>query len=382
MRSDLLTDSVLVLACVPLAYYAFALDTVRRFFRASPRTGAVPDRLPAVSVLKPIRGLDHGAFDHFASFCRQDYPEYEILFAVADADDPAVPVIRTLIDRFPERAIRLLIDDTRLGANSKTNKLCRLAREARYDLLIVSDSDITVPAGYLRAVAACFDAPEIGLVTCLYRGASDGSFWSDLEATGIASDFAPGVLVARRVEGIRFALGATMAVRRSALVGIGGFESLVDYCADDFELGRRIAIRGQRIELAPCIVATGCASSSCAGFVRHQLRWAITVRHSRPWGYCGRLIAAQGLPWAVGAAALAPSTSIAAAYLSAYAGLRLFLAWATARGLHDRVTRSRWWLVPLWDAMAFFVSLAALVTNRIEWRGRSFHVKRGKLVVV
>ncbi len=380
MRSDLVTDAVLVWACVPLAYYAFALDTVRRFFGGSRRAGGPPDLLPAVSVLKPVRGLDRGAFEHFASFCRQDYPQYEILFAVADEDDPAIAVIQRLIDRFPDRAIRLLVGGPALGANSKASKLCRLTREARYDLLIVSDSDITVPPGYLRAIAGCFREPEVGLVTCLYRGVSDKTLRSDLETIGIGTDFMPAVLVARRVEGLRFALGATMAVRRSALADIGGFESLVDYCADDFELGRRVALRGHRIELAPCTVATGCASPTNAEFLRHQLRWAVTVRHARPWGSCGRLVAAQGLPWAAAAAALAPSTLMAAAYLSAYGALRLLLARASARGLDDEVVRSRWWLVPVWDALWVAVSLAALVTNHVRWRGRSFQLKRGKLV--
>src|SRR5262245_60614555 len=175
---------------------------------------------------------------------------------------------------------------------------------------------------------------------------------------------------------------APMAVRRRVLDDIGGFESLADYCADDFELGRRIALHGHRIALAPCIVATECGSATFADFLRHQLRWAVTVRHARPWGYCGRLIAAQGLPWAAAAAALAPSVAVAAAYLSAYGVLRLLVAFTAGRALHDRVVRSHWWLVPVWDSIALAVSIAALVTNRVRWRGRSFQLKRGKLVPI
>jgi ceramide glucosyltransferase len=382
VRHDLFTDSVLTLACVPLAYYVFAIDTARRFF-AERSAARGDDPLPPVSVLKPVRGLDRHGFDHFATLCRQDYPEYEILFAVADEDDPAVPVIRRLIDQFPHRPIRLLTGGAVFGANSKTSKLCSLAAAARYDLLVISDSDISVPATYLREVVRPFHDPAVGLVTCLYRGASDRSLQADLEAIGISTDFVPGVLVARRLEGLRFALGATMAVTRAALADIGGFEALVDYCADDYELGRRIAACGRQVVLAPCTVSTGCAAPNVGAFLRHQLRWAVTVRHSRPGGYYGRLIAANGLPWAAAVVAVAQSQWIAAAYLVAYAALRLLLAWTVGvRGLHDPVVRSRWWLLPVWDATAFVISMAALLTNRIEWRGRSFQVRRGKLVAL
>ena len=380
MAHDLLATTVLALACLPFVYYLVAADTARRFFR-SRRASDSPEELPQVSILKPVRGLDRNAFEHFASLCRQDYPDYEILFAVADENDPAIAVIRHLIEHFPHRTIRLVVGVPQIGLNSKVNKLCRLARDARHDLLVVSDSDVSVPPGYLRAVTAPFREPDVGLVTCLYRGESDGSLIADLEAIGISTDFVPGVLVAQRIEGVTFALGATMAVNRSGLAEIGGFEALVEYPGDDFELGRRIAARGYRVALAACVVSTECGATTLAQFLRHELRWAVTVRHARPWGYCGKLLATQGLPWSVAAAFVAPSAAVSGAYLVAYLTLRLSLAWiAGARGLDDEVVRRRWWLVPMWDAVGFFVTLAALGTNRIDWRGRYFELQRGKLV--
>jgi ceramide glucosyltransferase len=371
--------SVLVFACVPLTYYAFALATALRFRRS----GQVPDGdfAPPVSVLKPIRGLDRRTRDHFASFCRQDYPEYEILFAVADDSDPAIPVIRQLAADFPERAIRLIVGVPSIGPSSKVSKLCTLAREARYDLLVVSDSDITAPETYLRAVVAPFRDAGVGAVTCLYRGVPEGGIWADLEALGISTDFAPGVIVARRIEGVRFTLGATMATSRARLVEIGGFEALLDYCADDFELGQRIAARGHRIELAACTVSTECAPAGFAEFFRHELRWAITLRHSRPWGYAGRMLVTQGLPWSLGAAVVAPVALVAGAYLLAYFILRMAVAWEVGIGcLQDETVRRRWWLVPVRDAIAFVVSIASFCSNRIDWRGRSFELHRGRLI--
>ncbi len=382
MPHDLIALSVFTLASLPLLYYLFALDTAWRFFPARRSDDSLNELLP-VSVLKPVRGLDRDAYDHFTSFCRQSYPEFEILFAVADADDPAIPVINRLIEEFPDRAIRLVVGGPHIGPNSKVNKLCWLAREARHELLVVSDSDVTVPPDCLRAIAEPFQDSRVGLVTCLYRGASDGSLTSNLEAIGISTDFIPGVLMARRFEGMGFALGATIAVRRSTLTTIGGFEALVDYCADDYELGRRIAATGHRVELSACTVSTSCAARTTSAFLKHQLRWAVTIRHARPWGYLGRLRHHPG-PADIAGRCI---------HRSIYPGchrLPLGICRSSAGSflddravrLNDEVARRRWWLVPVWDAVAFGVGLAALVTNRIDWRGRFYMLQRGKLVVL
>jgi ceramide glucosyltransferase len=383
MVREELTTIVSMLALLPLGYYGFASVAARRFFRRSAGHRAAPaeaDFTPPVSILKPVRGLDRHSLDHFKSFCRQDYPAYEILFAVADADDPAIPVIRQLAETYP---IRLIVGVPEIGASGKVNKLCRLAREARHEILVISDSDITVPSSYLRSVVAPFRDERVGAVTCLYRGVPESGVWAALEALGISTDFVPAVIVARQVEGVRFTLGATMATTRTRLAEIGGFEALVEYCADDFELGHRIAARGFRIELAACTVSTEVSPQTFSEFFRHQLRWAITLRQSRPWGYVGRVVMTQGLPWAVFAAALAPSASLAAAWVGGYLTVRLVMAWTIgALGLGDRTVRSRLMLVPVYDAVAAVVSITALFVNRVEWRGRRFTMRSGRLMPV
>ena len=383
MPVTLLRALVLSLAALPWVYDLFIVFSA---FRARPflrtRRTRADDVTPGVSVLKPVRGLDRASYENFATFCAQDYPDYEVVFAVSDESDPAADVVRRLIEHYPERSIRLLIGAPELGSSSKVNKLCRLAREARYDLLVISDSDIRVTPEYLKAVVAPFRDPRVGAVTCLYSGVSDGHLADDLEALGIATDFAAGVLAARQLEGVRFTLGATMATTRQRLQEIGGFEALVDYLAEDFQLGHRIAALGYRVELAPYVVSSECAASTLRSYFQHQLRWAITVRHSRPWGY-GGLLLTQGLPWALAAALIVRTSGVALGYIGAYLTLRVIMAWSVATwALDDVRALKRWWLLPVRDALAFAVWGVGLFANRIHWRGRDFVVRRGRLIPV
>jgi ceramide glucosyltransferase len=376
---EILRWALLPFACSPLVYYAFVWDSARRFFARS--ASSEPGFAPPVSVLKPVRGLDRHTFDHFASFCRQDYPDFEILFAVSDESDRAIPVITRLIEAFPNRSIRLIVGVSEIGASSKVSKLWRLAREARHQLLVISDGDIAVPRNYLRAVVAPFSDPAVGAVSCLYRGVPDRGVPAALESIGISTDFMPAVIAARRVEGVKFMLGATMATTQAHLTEIGGFEALADYCADDFELGRRIAACGYRVELAACTVSTECAPLRFADFFRRELRWAITIRNSRPSSYAGRMLLTQGLLWSLIVVAIAPSAAIATAYVLLYVTLRLAVAWTVAvRGLGDAIPVKRWWLIPVHDALALVISIVACCSNRIEWGGRWFELQRGRLV--
>ena len=340
------------------------------------------DFTPPVSVLKPMRGLEHEAYENLASFCRQDYPEYEILIAVDDGRDPAIPIIEKLIRDFPGVPIRLIVGSGISGANNKVVKLCRLLPEARHELLVMSDSDIRVKPDYLRCVASPFRDPSVGAVTCLYLGMTKRNLWSELEDLNMTSDLLPSVIVARKLEGVKFALGATMAVTRSRLAKIGGFEALADYAADDHELGRRIAARGHRVELAPYAVETFCSSCTMREFFLHHLRWGVVTCHARPWGYAG-LLFTQGLPWSVVAAAVAPSRIAAMGYLGAYLLTRLGMAFTFgAYGLRDPLLRRRWWLIPLRDAAGFIIWAVTLFSNRISWRESQFYVRRGRLMPV
>jgi ceramide glucosyltransferase len=379
--------AVLGVAIGPLAYYAVGTFAAWRFFRWAHRETrergahpAAPAALPPASILKPLRGLDPEAYENFASFCRQDYPEYEILFAVSDASDPAAAVVERLIADFPGRAIRLVVTGAAAGTNVKVSNLCRLVAEARYDLLIESDSDVRVEPEYLRGVAERMSRPGVGGVTALYRGISAPNWVAALDCVGSSAAFCGAALVAREVEGLKFMMGSTIAVKREVLAEIGGFEALADLHSDDYELGRRIAARGWRIELTAEPVGMIFPAETLGGYLRHELRWFIGIRHVRPGGHLG-LLFTHGLPLAILAAALAPSAAIAAAYLAGYAILRFAMAWAVGVwGLRDPVVRRKWWLLPLRDALAFLVWLASFAINRIEWRGNRFRLERGRMI--
>jgi ceramide glucosyltransferase len=378
--------AVLALALGPLFYYLVGIYSAWRFFRVAHRpphpTSPAVGELPSISVLKPVRGLDPGAYENFASFSRQDYPEFEILFALNDPEDPAVPVVEKLIADFPGRSIRLIVISERLGANTKVSNLCRMVREARHDLLVITDSDVRVEPGYLRKVAAMFRDPGVGGVTALYRGRDNLEFVAAMDCVGSSAAFCGAALVARELEGLKFMMGSTMATTKERLAEIGGFEAMVDLHSDDYELGRRIAARGHRIELLPEPVWMAFPSQTLAAYLRHELRWAIGIRNIRQGGHFGMLLT-HGLPWAIAAACVAPSAAVGAAYLCAYFVLRFAMGWAVGVwGLRDPVLRRRIWLLPARDLLSFFVWIASFGMNRIEWRGSSFTLEKGRMIPV
>jgi ceramide glucosyltransferase len=369
---------ILSAAVLPSLTYIFIILAAHSFFR---RQHAAPrDFTPPVSLLKPIYGLDPEAYENFASYCRQDYPKYEILFAVRNAQDPATSVIRKLISDFPELPVRLIVTPETLGTNDKVSKLCGLARAAKYNLLVLSDSDIRVGPNHLRSVAAPFRDAQVGAVTSMFTGLPLRSLWPELEAIYLSTDFMPAVLMARQVEGVHFALGATIAVRRECLGEIGGFEALVDEAADDHEIGRRIAAGGHRVELVDASVKTWCCLQSLREFFIQRLRWAIMARQARPLGYFG-LIITHGLPWTVVAAILAPTRPLALIFVASYLVLRMGVVWTVGIwGLRDELLKRRWWLVPVWDAFAFVLWLNSLFWSRVHWRGVEYRVSEGRLI--
>ena len=255
-------------------------------------------KLLPVSILKPLKGTDPEMYESFRSHCLQDYPEYEIIFGVSDPDDPAIECVKKLQREFPDRRIHLMVCPGILGANVKVSNLAQMLTETRYDRLIVNDSDIRVRPDYLRRVTAPLADLRVGMATCLYRGAASPTMGSRLEALGISTDFCPSVLAARQLEGgIRFGLGSTLAFRRAELEKIGGFASFIDYLADDYELGKRIAGLGLRVDLSDVVVETFLPPYRLREFLAHQLRWARGVRDARPRGY--RSGFTFGLLWAL-----------------------------------------------------------------------------------
>ena len=362
-----------------LAYYVVCLWSASRFLQQKKVADRVIRPTHPVSVLKPLRGTDPEMYESFRSHCRQDYPEYELIFGVSDPLDPAIELVQRLQREFPERTVRLLLCGENLGANTKVSNLAQMLPQARYEYLIVNDSDIRVAPDYLCRVLAPLADPDIGMVTCLYRGLANRTLGSRLESLGISTDFCPGVLVARQLEGIKFGLGSTLAFRRSDLQAIGGFEAVVDYLADDYELGKRIASLEKKIELSEVVVETFLPNYTMGSFFDHQLRWARTIRDSRFWGYLGLGIT-FGLPWAVLALILARGALWAWGLLAVTAALRVAVAIYAGRSvLHDRQAMRLLPLIPLRDFLAAFIWLISFVGHTVSWRGDSFRLQNGKL---
>jgi ceramide glucosyltransferase len=362
-------------------YYLLCLWSAAAFIRETEAGGDDPTlALPPISILKPLKGADPEMYESFRSHCLQDYPEYEIIFGVSDSNDPAVESVKQLQREFPNQRIQLVVCGKILGANVKVSNLAQMLTEARYDRFIVNDSDIRVPPDYLRRVTAPLADPRVGLVTCLYRGVAAATLGSRLEELGISADFCPSVLAARQVEGgIRFGLGSTLAFRRAELEKIGGFLSFVDYLADDYELGKRVADLGLTVKLSDVVVETYLPSYGLRDFFAHQLRWARGVRDARAGGYLG-LVFTFGIVWAL----LALAASGAALWACCALAVTLFLRLAVAlvvgrRVLRDRQVLSGVWLIPLRDLVAAGVWIASLGGHTVTWRGDRFRLQNGKL---
>jgi ceramide glucosyltransferase len=365
-------------------YYGLCLFGAARFLgeRKAAGEGARPTpSLPSVSILKPLKGTDPEMYESFRSHCWQDYPEYEIIFGVSDADDPAIAIVKRLQAEFPLIPIRVVLCLKNLGANTKLSNLAQMVTEAKHEHIVVNDSDIRVEAGYLRSVAAPLLDPKVGLVTCLYRGVASPSLGSRLESLFISTDFSAGVLVARLLEGgIHFGLGSTLAFRRSDLAATGGFGALADYLADDYEIGRRIAAQGLKIELSGTVVETFLPRYDLKQFLDHQLRWARTIRDSRPGGYAG-LVATFGLPWAFLAVLGAGGAGWAWVLLGVVIVMRYAVALVVGRTvLQDRQVTKWLALLPLRDFAAALVWLIGFWGHGVTWRGDSFALKDGKLM--
>jgi ceramide glucosyltransferase len=365
-------------------YYLLCLWSVAAFLRerkAADRSVRPTQFLPPVSILKPLKGTDPEIYECFRSHCLQDYPEYEIIFGVSDANDPAVASVEQLRREFPQRKICLVICPKVLGANMKVSNLAQMLSQAHYEHLIVNDSDIRVEPDYLRQVIGPLVIEKVGMVTCLYRGEAADTLGSRLESLGISTDFCAGVLAARQIEGgIRFGLGSTLAFRRADLEKIGGFESFVDYLADDYELGKRIADLGLSVELSHVVVMTHLPAYSLREFFAHQLRWARGVRDSRPGGYLG-LVFTFGILWSCLAVIASGEMGWAWLLLASVFALRLAVAIVVGRNvLHDGKLIRNLWLLAIRDLIAAGVWVVSLGGHTVSWRGDRFHLKDGKLI--
>jgi len=373
---------VLMVAAIPGVYYLLAIYCSARYFRVARRENPPnPDFTPPISCLKPIRGLDEDAYENYASFCRQDYPEYEIVFCV-DPEDPALPVLEKLIADFPERKIRLLFGSGRNAINDKVARLVRLVSEAQYELLVITDGDIRVGPDYLRAVAHPFRDPKVGGATTLYVSTEETSFVQELQSVGMISDFFAGILVAWQLDGIKFMFGQSIVTTRQHIAGFGGYEVIENRPADDLNVGRLVAAQGYEVKLLPYIVKTVADFQSLKDLFYKRVRWMTVMRLMRRRGHQG-LIFTWGLIWALIAVAIHPTLPIVIGYLGSYIVLRVILTWMI--GIHGMRQKGLWpkmLLIPLWDAVAFMIWVASFGRSVIRWRGYDYYIRDGILVPV
>ncbi|HEX5430479.1 MAG TPA: bacteriohopanetetrol glucosamine biosynthesis glycosyltransferase HpnI [Bryobacteraceae bacterium] len=350
-----------------LVYSILAMIAAREYLAAKPPEGS-PASAEPISILKPLAGLDLDLESNLRTFFEQDYPDFEILFAVRRADDPAISVVEKLQKEYASVPSRLLITGEPPYPNAKVFSLDRMIAEAANDLLAMSDSDVRVSPNLLRIAAAEFRDPTLGVATCPYRAIAGKSFWSRLEATGMNTDFLAGILVARMLEGMQFAVGPTILARRRVLQAIGGFERLKHYLAEDFVLGKFAAAEGHGVILSSCVIEHHIGSSSFRDNMAHRLRWVRSTRRSRPMGYLGQIFT-MPLPLALLAVAASPTwwpvlpLTLAVRAAAAYC--------VSAKVLKTKID---WVLLPVEDLLAFCFWFAGFFGNTITWRGRRYRL--------
>jgi ceramide glucosyltransferase len=362
MRRKPLEAATLALALAGAGYLAFALAQVRRFRRREQARARV---FPAVSILKPLHGEEPGLYANLCSFCEQDYPEFEVVFGVRDARDPATAVARRVVARFPGRARLVTGDGTVSALNPKVANLSRIAACAAHELVVVADADMRVTADYLRSIVAPFEDDRVGAVTCLYAGSADANLASRLGAMFINEQFAPSVLVAAAIEPLRYCFGATIAIRRSLLEGFGSFAALADHVADDHLIGRLVAERGWRVVLSSYVVENVVHERDFGTLWARELRWSRTIRSVRPLGHAFSFVT-FGLPLAA-LAALVARDARSGVVLGIAAALRLALHNEADPALGVRRTGSAI-LIPLRDLLSVAVWGSAFFDRGVVWR--------------
>ncbi|MBR8837713.1 MAG: bacteriohopanetetrol glucosamine biosynthesis glycosyltransferase HpnI [Stigonema ocellatum SAG 48.90 = DSM 106950] len=374
-----MVDSLLLILCVwAVLFYCYGIYAAI----AHTHPYAInPNFHPPITILKPICGLDRDAYENLASFCQQDYPDYQIVFSVRDPQDFGVAVVKQIIDDFPKLDIQLVVSDRTIGTNFKVSNLDNAITVAKHEILLIADSDIRVGRDYLQRVVQPLHDNKVGVVTCLYRSLAHG--WvTILEAIGTSTDFHAGVLVSKQLEGIKFAFGSTIAIRREVLKVIGGFEAIADYLADDFQLGYLPAQEGYKVVLSDYVVEHVLDKSTVADAIKHQIRWARCIRVSRPWGYLG-LIFTYGTVTSLLLLIATGGSMLGWAGLIITWTTRLVMGWVVGvKILNDPVAKKFLWLIPLRDCISFAIWCYGFFGSTIEWRGRRLKLtKQGKLVV-
>ncbi len=357
-----------------LAYYLLAIASVRKLRqKAAPKC---PPAFPPISLLKPLCGADPDLESHLDSFFRQDYPTFEILFAVRHEHDPAVAVARRLMQRYSNIPATVLLTGEPPYANAKVYSMEKMAEAAHHSILVITDSDASVAPDYLQDIACCFAAPEVGAVTNLYRGVPGADLWSKLEALGMSTEFMAGVVVAERLEGMHFTLGPSMAIRAGTLRAIGGFTRMADYLADDFVLGQWTAEAGQQVVLSTHIINHHATAMGFLKSFKHRVRWNRSSRFSRPSGYLGQGFT-YGLAWAV-VLALGGWSWWSALLLLVVAAVRFWLAYELGcKLMRDANAIRNSWLIPLQDLVSAASWIGGLIGREVIWRNERYRLLQG-----
>jgi ceramide glucosyltransferase len=371
-----------ILTAASACYYVVSIIAARKFFRHAVIESFHVSQNPApppVSILIPLCGVDFRAYQNYESLCRQDYPQLEIIFGVSSSTDSSLPVIHRLQADFPKIPIRIVINSGEIGPNPKVNILNSMLQQTKYEVLLMLDSDIRVGPEFIGTISRELPEGE-GLVTCLYRAGEAPGAPSKLEAVGISSEFAPGVLVVQMFGGISFAFGAAIALSRKTLDAIGGFAAIAPYLADDYMLGNLVRKAGLPVKLSRCVVETVLSKLTISGFVRHQLRWAKGIRACAPWGHAGSLIS-NGTVLSFLYLLFSGFSAFGFSVFASVICLRLWTAWMIGvRYLGDSILRQNLLLVPVRDFFSLFVWAAAPFGKRVHWRDRVFCLeKNGKM---
>lgn len=371
---------LLILCIAALTYYCFVIyAAVCALNNSQPFTSTFH---PPVSILKPICGLDGDAYKNLVSFCRQDYPTYQIIFCLRDRLDPCIAIVKQITSDFPELDIELVICDRIIGVNPKVSNLANAVPFAKYEIILVADSDIRVGIDYLRRVIAPLQDNSVGVVTCMYRSIAQG--WiTTLEAVASTAITQCNIVASQKLEGIKFAFGSTIVIRQEVLKAIGGFSVIADHLADDYQLGYLPTQAGHKVVLSDYVVEHVLASSTFIDSIQRQIRWAKCIRVSRPWGYVG-LIFTHGTAISLLMLIATGGSFLSINVLIATWTIRLIMGWIVGdKILQDTVIRKYFWLMYLSDFINFFIWCYSFFDNTVEWRGKSFKViKEGKLILI
>jgi len=353
-------------------YYVLCIYCAADFF--SQARISSPQMLSPVSLMIPLCGAEPEAYENYASYCRQDYPQYQIVFGVRDPVDPSLPIVRQLITDFPQVDICLIISSRTIGTNLKVSNLENMLAAVKHEYIVIVDSDIRVGTDYLRTIVPPLSDEGVGLVTCPYRSSQAVNWPTLLESLWITTDFMPSVFVANRLEGMRYALGATMALTRQRLSDIGGFPAMADHLADDYILGHLIWKRGEEVRLLNYVVETSQPAVSFLSMLKHRVRFSRGTRACRPWGHLG-LVLTYGTVLCLLNSIVAHASPISLVLLGIGLGLRFASAWLIGvHWLDDRILRRHFWLLPISDLLTFFVWILSYAGKKVEWRGELFEL--------